>query len=294
MKPLLQRGGAARTAQGHRGGPSAPGAVRGAGASRALPAGLALLGWGLLHLLAASGPALALSAGAAPAVGAPPAARVAGPAGAASAPKPATAPAKAKAKAKSKAGPPTAQASTLSPGAREFSTWLQGSRDNEGAPYLVIDKQQAHLWLFDAKGRLAASTPVLLGSARGDVSVPGIGERPLAAIEPHERTTPAGRFVAEAGRNANGEDIFWVDYDAAVSMHRVRATNPAERRLQRLASTTAADNRISYGCINVPAAFFDQQIVPLFSKSRGVVYLLPEVLPLNKLFRPPPPRRPSP
>lgn len=56
---------------------------------------------------------------------------------------------------------------------------------------------------------------------------------------PHERTTPAGRFLAEAGRNADGDDIFWVDYDVAVSMHRVRAHVPAERRLQRLASPTS-------------------------------------------------------
>jgi hypothetical protein len=30
-------------------------------------------------------------------------------------------------------------------------------------------------------------------------------------------------------------------------MHRVRATNPLERRLQRLATPTPDDNRISYG-----------------------------------------------
>jgi hypothetical protein len=63
---------------------------------------------------------------------------------------------------------------------------------------------------------------VLLGLARGDVSVPGIGERKISDINPHERTTPAGRFISEPGRNLSGEDIVWVDYDAAVSMHRVR------------------------------------------------------------------------
>ncbi len=58
----------------------------------------------------------------------------------------------------------------------------------------------------------------------------------MASILPEERTTPAGRFVAELGHNIKGEDIVWVDYDAAVSLHRVRATNPTERRLQRLAT----------------------------------------------------------
>ncbi len=164
--------------------------------------------------------------------------------------------------------------------------WVLATRDHEAQPFAVIDKRQARLWLFDAVGKPLGNTPVLLGAARGDVSVPGIGERPLQSIRPEERTTPAGRFIAEPGHNANGEDIFWVDYDAAVSMHRVRATNPVERRLQRLATPTPADNRISYGCINVPVAFYDRQLRPLFSAARGVVYLLPETLPASSLFTP--------
>ena len=70
--------------------------------------------------------------------------------------------------------------------------------------------------------------------------------------------------------------MVWIDYDAAVSMHRVRPTNPDERRLERLASADADDNRISYGCINVPVAFFESVIWPVMSAARGVVYVLPE------------------
>jgi hypothetical protein len=178
-----------------------------------------------------------------------------------------------------------AQAQPQPGDARALRQWVVASGDNEGAPFIVIDKKKARLWLFDVRGRPLGNTPVLLGLTRGDMSVPGIGERALRDIKPGERTTPAGRFITEPGRNTQGEDIFWVDYDAAVSMHRVRATNPAERRLQRLASPTAADNRISYGCINVPAAFYDRKIRPLFLRSRGVVYLLPEKMPLRALFK---------
>ena len=42
---------------------------------------------------------------------------------------------------------------------------------------------------------------------------------------PEERTTPAGRFVAERGQNLRGEDVVWIDYDAAVLMHRVITTS---------------------------------------------------------------------
>ena len=154
--------------------------------------------------------------------------------------------------------------------------WVRASGNNAGLPFALIDKRGAAVHLFDADGSWQASSPVLLGLARGDHSVPGIGERPIAQIAPHERTTPAGRFVTEPGENLQGTDIVWVDYDEAISMHRVRPTNPAERRLQRLATATPKDNRISYGCINVPARFYDRFVAPTLGRAPGVVYVLPE------------------
>ncbi len=165
----------------------------------------------------------------------------------------------------------------LSSEARAVAQWVRRSGNNAQLPFVLVDKRAATVHVFSADGTLQASTPVLLGLARGDRSVPGIGERPMSRIAPHERTTPAGRFVSEPGRNLQGEDIVWIDYDDAVSLHRVRATNPAERRLQRLASATAADNRISYGCVNVPAAFYDRFVAPHLGHAPGVIYVLPEM-----------------
>lgn len=167
---------------------------------------------------------------------------------------------------------------------RRVANWVVDSGDNHGMPFLIIDKRNAKLFVFDSDGRLRGAAPVLLGVARGDDSVPGIGERKIADIRPEERTTPAGRFVAEPGRNTQGEDIVWVDYDSAVSMHRVRANIPKERRLQRLASPTPADNRISYGCINVPAAFYDALVSPSFRAAQGMVYVLPETRSARQVF----------
>jgi hypothetical protein len=164
--------------------------------------------------------------------------------------------------------------------------WVQQTGDNRGGPFMVLDKRQARLWVFDRLGRTLAQSPVLLGVAIGDDSVPGIGERPMSQILPHERTTPAGRYWAEPGVNAHGEDIFWVDYDVAVSLHRVRANNPAEQRLQRLATPSEKDNRISYGCINVPAAFYDGTVKPLFTAAKGWIYVLPETRPVQTMFKP--------
>ena len=172
----------------------------------------------------------------------------------------------------------------VSADAKRLVKWVLESGDNRGLPFAIIDKKNARLTVWSPDGTVRGTTPVLLGLARGDDSVPGIGERKMADILPEERTTPAGRFLAEHGRNSNGEDIVWIDYDAAVSMHRVRPNNKVERRLQRLASQTAADNRISYGCINVPAAFYDGVVVPTFVSHNAVVYVLPDVKPLRQVF----------
>ena len=169
-----------------------------------------------------------------------------------------------------------AAAAPLSSEAQQVAQWISSSKDNQGLPYLLVDKRAARVHVFNAAGVLQASSAVLLGLARGDHSVPGIGERPMSAIAPHERTTPAGRFVSEPGNNLQGEDIVWIDYDAAVSLHRVRTANAADRRLQRLASATAADNRISYGCVNVPQHFYDRNVAPVWGKKPGVIYVLPE------------------
>ncbi len=163
-----------------------------------------------------------------------------------------------------------------SPEVREVADWVWRTGDADGRAWFIVDKKQARIFVLDASGRLLGAAPVLLGSARGDHTVPGIGDRPLSQIRPQERTTPAGRFIAEPGINAQGEDIVWVDYDAAVSMHRVRTRVKAERRLQRLASPTPQDNRISYGCINLPRHFYEAVLAPR-ARAGAVVYVLPEI-----------------
>jgi len=168
-----------------------------------------------------------------------------------------------------------------SPEARSLADWVVGTGDTRGLPFVIVDKIEARVFAFDASGRLVGSVPALLGLARGDDSVPGIGSRRLADITPELRITPAGRFEAGFGRNLAGQDILWLDYDGALSLHRVATGNLAERRPQRLATASALDNRISYGCINVPADFFDDVILPLLSPADGIVYILPELRPLG-------------
>lgn len=156
--------------------------------------------------------------------------------------------------------------------------------DAGGRSFVVVDKPNARVMAFDAQGRMTHSTPALLGLAKGDDSVPGIGDKPVPQVTPEERITPAGRFVAQLGHNLTGEDIVWIDYDAAVSMHRVRATNPKEQRLERLASASIDDNRISYGCINLPVSFYEGVLKPMVQAGQTVVYVLPDQRPVAQVF----------
>jgi hypothetical protein len=173
---------------------------------------------------------------------------------------------------------------SASPQARQIANWIIDSGDNQRLPFVIVDKTDARVFVFDADGRLLGAAAALLGAALGDDSVPGIGTRKLASIRPEERTTPAGRFVASLDRNLHGGEILWVDYESAISLHPVITSNPKERRAERLATPTPLDNRISYGCINVPVAFFHGVVSPAFKASNGIVYILPETRPMQKVF----------
>ncbi|MDO8596825.1 MAG: hypothetical protein Q7R45_09395, partial [Sulfuricaulis sp.] len=167
--------------------------------------------------------------------------------------------------------------------ARYVADWVVDSGDSKSMPFAIVDKTDAKVFVFDADGHLRGATAALLGLARGDDSVPGIGDRALSDIRPEERTTPAGRFVAELGRNLRRQTTLWVDYDEGFAMHALRTVNPKERRPQRLASPTPLDKRISLGCVIVPPKFFNTVVRPAFTR-KGIVYILPETKSAREVF----------
>jgi hypothetical protein len=173
---------------------------------------------------------------------------------------------------------------TVSNDTRQVAGWVTASADNHGLPFAIVDKVEAKVFVFDAHGQLRGGSRALLGLAHGDDSVPNIGDRKISSILPEERTTPAGRFVASLGHDTGNQDILWVDYADAISLHRVVTSNPKERRLQRLAMASPESRRISYGCINVPAAFYDKIVIPAFTGTKGIVYILPETRSIHEVF----------
>ena len=251
-----------------------------------------------LAVILAAPAALALAAGTAAQTSAPAPSRAPAPA-AARAPAPAAsrAPAPAPPGAPARATPPlppleppaVAGWSSLddaraSAATTRVSAWIAATQDNGTLPYMVIDKQAAALLVYDANGKLLGASPVLIGVAPGDDSSPGIGSKDLSKIGPAERTTPAGRYVARYGTAAGGETVLWIDWSTSVALHAVVTGNRRERRLERLLSPSPTDNRITFGCINVPTGFYRDKVRPLFTRAGGVVYVLPDTKPLEAVF----------
>ena len=168
--------------------------------------------------------------------------------------------------------------------ARDAADRVIQTADHRQRPFAIVDKLEARVYVFDGAGRLAGASTVLLGLAPGDTSIADMAQRRPASLAPHERSTPAGRFESQPGHNDRGEAIVWVDYAASLAIHRMRPAPAPERRVERLASATPDDNRITLGCIVVPVAFYEAVVEPLLGRQRGVVYVLPETRPVQAMF----------
>ena len=167
---------------------------------------------------------------------------------------------------------------------RFAADWVAGNADNQRLPFVIVDKKNAQAFVFGADRRLRGVTSVLLGLAVGDGGLTDMSGRQISSLRPEERTTPAGRFASEPGRNLQGEPIIWIDYAAKLAIHRLRPDLQQQRRAQRMASSSADDNRISMGCIVVPVAFYENVIQPVLGKTRSVVYVLPETRPVQSML----------
>lgn len=165
----------------------------------------------------------------------------------------------------------------------ELAGWVVASKDSQGYPFAVMDKAAAQILVFGGDGRLRGAAPALFGSATGDHTAPGVAGLALRAIPGRDRTTPAGRFVGGYGPSIDAGRVLWVDYESAVSIHPTATGVPAERRVERLASPSPDDNRVTHGCINVSPEFYERIIRSTFERG-GVFYILPDVDPIEQTF----------
>jgi hypothetical protein len=171
--------------------------------------------------------------------------------------------------------------------ARYIEHWIHEKGDDHGRPFVIVDKKAARVYVFGAGGTLVGTSSTILGQARGDLPVPGAGQKDPSQLLPDERKTPAGRFESQPGRNLHGEPVVWVDYDTGIAIHRLR---PGISQLQRTASLATEDpgnKRLSLGCVVVPESFFLNVVLPTLGRVHGTIYVLPEDGPVQAMFSEP-------
>lgn len=171
---------------------------------------------------------------------------------------------------------PTAEAATLTPQAGEvvMSSAAKASldhiidtNDNGGRPFVIADKKAGKLYLMNADGKVVDTTPALFGKTPSDSAktsgVTGAGKYDLKYNRDARLPSGYAGSVQSFDTGANGEQF---------AIHRVIDVK-GQNRQSRLDSKTARDNRITLGCINVPAEFYDQH---LDNELGAVLYVLPE------------------
>ena len=171
--------------------------------------------------------------------------------------------------------------------ARYVEHWIHEKGDDHGRPFVIVDKKAARIYVFGAGGTLVGMSPTILGQSRGDVPVPGAGQKDPSRLLPDERKTPAGRFESQPGRNLHGEPVVWVDYDTGIAIHRVRPGASQTQRANSLASEDPNNKRLSLGCVVVPENFFLSVVLPILGHVHGTVYVLPEDRPVQAMFADP-------
>ena len=171
---------------------------------------------------------------------------------------------------------PTAEAATLTPQAGEvvMSSATKASldhiidtNDNGGRPFVIADKKAGKLYLMNADGKVVDTTPALFGKTPSDSAktsgVTGAGKYDLKYNRDARLPSGYAGSVQSFDTGANGEQF---------AIHRVIDVK-GQNRQSRLDSKTARDNRITLGCINVPAEFYNQH---LDNELGAVLYVLPE------------------
>lgn len=162
---------------------------------------------------------------------------------------------------------PTAQAvySAMAPVAMKSGKW-----------FMVADKPNGMLHIFKEDGSHALSDPTLYGKDKGDVLAA------VSSLDGGAKVTPAGKFTlkARASTYAGGQELILMeskDHTGYIAVHAADTSTPSENRLGRLASATAEDNRISYGCINTKHETFINEIKPnISSLDGGMIFVVPD------------------
>jgi hypothetical protein len=87
-----------------------------------------------------------------------------------------------------------------------MADWIVARRDNGKAPFFIIDKRDARLYVFRPSGELSGARPCS-SEARRATTRSRHRQRAGAAGQAFQRTTPAGRFITQPGLDLERSDV---------------------------------------------------------------------------------------
>jgi len=171
---------------------------------------------------------------------------------------------------------PEAAKSKMSPLAQGVYEAMAPVAMKSGKWFMVADKPNGMLHIFKEDGSHFISDATLYGKDKGDVM------EAKSSLEGGAKITPAGKFtMKESPADYAGKTSLILveskDYSGYIAVHAADVSTPSERRLARLETPTAEDNRISYGCINTKHETFINQIKPHINElDGGLIFVLPD------------------
>ena len=138
---------------------------------------------------------------------------------------------------------------------------------------IIADKSDGNIYLWKNESKTLFKAPALFGKTYSDF----FSQAEYDSGKVTGFITPAGTFAATKMYStymSNYILAFVYGKKYVLAIHPVVIGKTDQRRLERLNSPEGGDNRITNGCINVPAEFFYTVLYTLPDKTKLVV--LPE------------------
>lgn len=135
----------------------------------------------------------------------------------------------------------------------------------QGRPFILADKPNGRIFVFDKDGKLITQSDALYGKADGDRMYEMM--KNIDSMNDFERITPSGIYTLHYANDTNQFQLLETEIkDSIIAIHKVDTSDKSEQRIKRLESKTNKDNRISFGCINTDQKFFNDALIPIRGK----------------------------
>ena len=163
-----------------------------------------------------------------------------------------------------------------SPFASLTANWIMATGAHRGRSFIVADKEGGKLYAFDGKGKLVGDSPALYGEAMKDKLTDAQMSKSMEQVTAEDKITPSGHWNLQLEQHPEYGPALRFGGGNGLGIHAVYLGTPSENRSQKLATPTAADNYVTYGCINVPEEFAADTLAPHFASEAGhALFILP-------------------